>query len=511
MKKIILALVALGVLLMTGTASALTTDLIADGGSPATEIIVGTVDISDDGTDLTVTITITDTDWILVSTKVDARDAVVDIPQNKNKNPKPGQFRYQVPDPVPTPTNHVYTIPLSEVGDGVDPGDEIYVAVHAKVRDIVNLTEMTIVSGDGQTMVTRRRPGNGSWDTTGLPAAAVRADEPDPYPTTMEDGDADTGLSTWDNQISAALRNTGADWIWESDRVLDPVEGTVITLERTFDIDGYPMSGDLLITCDNGYEAFIGATSAGSANVGADWQTSDLTESFVNTSGWQGEESYNISGLLLSGENVLAIDAANEEMSQGVDGHPADGTDFTNPGACIFALEIESAREETAWGDGTEFNEKKSWAMYIEYETTDPDLVVSEIILDSDEIYHDDPLAFTYTVENVGGEGPPGNSVFDVAGYLSTDAVLDGSDTMILGPGGSSGSYSAWSYHLAVGWSADGDVDDGDITGTSPGTYYLIVDADTTPGEPPNYYPGVVESDEDNNWLAIQFTVLSPP
>jgi hypothetical protein len=85
MKKIMIALVALAILLMTGTASALTKDLIADGGSPATEVIVGTVDISNDGTNLTVTITITDLDWILVSTKVDARDAVADIPQNKNK------------------------------------------------------------------------------------------------------------------------------------------------------------------------------------------------------------------------------------------------------------------------------------------------------------------------------------------------------------------------------------------------------------------------------------------
>ena len=136
--------------------------------------------------------------------------------------------------------------------------------------------------------------------------------------------------------------------------------------------------------------------------------------------------------------------------------------------------------------------------------------MVSEIILDSDAIYADDYLKFTYTVENIGGEGPVGNSTFDVAGYLSNDAVLDGSDTMILGPGGSSGTYSVWTYHLSEGWSHSLYVEDGDITGTAPGTYYLIVDADTLPGLPPNNYPGVVESDETNNWTAsAAFTVTA--
>lgn len=131
-----------------------------------------------------------------------------------------------------------------------------------------------------------------------------------------------------------------------------------------------------------------------------------------------------------------------------------------------------------------------------------PDLIVTEIILDSDSIYADDPLAFMYTVANIGRQGPRRNSTFDVAGYLSTDAVLDDSDTMI------SWTYSVWSYHLSVRWSHSYYEADGGITGTAPGTYYLIVDADTTPGEPPNYFPGVDESDEDNNWLAVQFTVL---
>jgi len=138
------------------------------------------------------------------------------------------------------------------------------------------------------------------------------------------------------------------------------------------------------------------------------------------------------------------------------------------------------------------------------------DLIVSEIILDADAIYADEPLAFTYTVKDIGCEDQIGVYTFDVGGYLSTDNVLDDSDTLILGSGGSSGTYSVWTYYLYRGWSSSHHVIDGDMTGTAPGTYYLIVDADTEPGEPPNYYSGVVEINEDNNWLAIQFTVLEP-
>ena len=141
-----------------------------------------------------------------------------------------------------------------------------------------------------------------------------------------------------------------------------------------------------------------------------------------------------------------------------------------------------------------------------------PDLIVSEIILDSDSIHACEPLAFTYTIENIGSEGPDGVSTFDVAGYLSTNSVRDPSevppDWMILGPDGSSGTYAIWTGHLSEGWSQSLYVDDGDITGLAPGTYYLIFEVDTTPGEPPNYLPGVAEMHEDNNSLAIQFTVL---
>ena len=133
-----------------------------------------------------------------------------------------------------------------------------------------------------------------------------------------------------------------------------------------------------------------------------------------------------------------------------------------------------------------------------------PDLVVSEIILHSDEISPGDILEYTYTVANIGGEGPDDDSIFDVATYLSTDEYFDADMDIELDWG-----YSAWEYHLDVGWSESYTENDVAID-AAPGTYYLIVVTDAKPGEPPNYYPGVVESNEDNNWRAIQVTVSEP-
>ena len=60
-------------------------------------------------------------------------------------------------------------------------------------------------------------------------------------------------------------------------------------------------------------------------------------------------------------------------------------------------------------------------------------------------------------------------------------------------------------------WSSSLSVTDG-VIDAAPGTYYLIVDADTLPGQPPNFYPGVVEDDETNNWTAsAAFTVTAVP
>lgn len=132
-----------------------------------------------------------------------------------------------------------------------------------------------------------------------------------------------------------------------------------------------------------------------------------------------------------------------------------------------------------------------------------PDLVVSSVL--SVDVFGG-AATLTYTVANIGGPSPdlPGNSTFDVAVYLSDDAVLDASDVL------AGWLTSVWQWPLVTGWSQTFTVDGPLPTGTLPGTYHLIVVADAFPGQPPNYYPGVVESNEANNWTASPaFTVTS--
>jgi hypothetical protein len=229
---------------------------------------------------------------------------------------------------------------------------------------------MAIVSGDGQTKVIQHRSGDAAGFTS-LDQAAVLAWEPGPnYPNDGPDDSSWEANSLWDQRLSTDLRPTGADWIWESYQVLDPVKGTVLTFQRTFDI-GYPIDGSLRIACDNGYEVFLNGTSLGSDNVYGDWRTSNLKQAFVDVNGWDTVGSFALLDYLLDGANVLIIDAANEYFNTDDSGNPYIGTVSSNPGACIFAMDVDYyADGETAWGCGDEscFDfDGKNWATYFMY------------------------------------------------------------------------------------------------------------------------------------------------
>lgn len=135
MKTTLVTVVALAVAFMAGPSFA--AELIADGGDPLTAMDVGEVTITNDATNLIVTMTIDTGDWEFVESHVHAADTAADIPQTKNGNAKPGKFDYSELDPeanIVSPTQHVYTIPLAAIGDGVAPGDSIVVAVHAAIE-----------------------------------------------------------------------------------------------------------------------------------------------------------------------------------------------------------------------------------------------------------------------------------------------------------------------------------------------------------------------------------------
>jgi PKD repeat protein len=132
-----------------------------------------------------------------------------------------------------------------------------------------------------------------------------------------------------------------AQWIWESYRPVHPVDGDIVYLQRSFTIPGTPTGATIYVTCDNGYEASINGNTLGRAQFEDGWETSDLTENYVHSSGWQSVESWTVpANWLVSGTNVLRITAVNEYSGTMEGGTP--GTVDGNPGGLIYQLVYES-------------------------------------------------------------------------------------------------------------------------------------------------------------------------
>ena len=315
---------------------------------------VGDVLVWNDGSNLYVKFVVS-SDY-LYETHVHVATSLSAIPQTKKGNPIPGKFEHS--DPHGCVTDYTYQIPLSWA-----PGTSLYIAAHAALGE---QQAMTIVSGDGQTIVTQRRSGN-QVEFTAVNQPAVIAWEPGPsYPNDGPDDSGWAANSLWDQNLSVDLRSTGADWIWESYRVQDPLYGTVLTLQRSFDI-GCPIGGNLQIACDNGYEVSLNGNPLGSQSVYGEWQTSDLKQAYVDIDGWQTVGSYALTSLQ-QGTNSLTVDVANEYFNTDDYGNPSAGTQSSNPGACIFVLEVTYCAEgETGWGDGSDFS-GRNWGMYFGYQ-----------------------------------------------------------------------------------------------------------------------------------------------
>jgi hypothetical protein len=379
MKRVIFATII--VLIVAGIVGAVSAQVTCPTTSPDTVtnlvagqfITIGTVSVWNAGENINVVYKITAPGWYLTETHLDVRCTAAEIPQTlKTKtggpNPIPGHFAYRESFAVTDhQTEWCTQIPKPDCGCKY----LTYVAAHAAV---VHLTETCsdVASGTAVTTITQRRSGDAAaFTSVNLPA--VDAWEPGPaYPN---DGPIDSGWeanSLWDQQIfGKGIDTTVADWIWESYQVQDPVVGTVLTMTTPL-FNGYPVSGDLYITCDNGYEAFVNGQSVGSANVFGDWKFSNLKQAFVDTNGWQSVQHYDLTPNLVSGQNVLTIDAANEYLNPDDLPNNMIGTLSNNPGACIFQAPVcyeNIDQMETAWGAGSRFNTKGNWGMYFTFPT----------------------------------------------------------------------------------------------------------------------------------------------
>jgi hypothetical protein len=376
MKKLVYLLIAVSLVLALVPTVALAhtagDPFVADLLAGQTED-VGDVKVWNDGTNLYVQFVYEGPDcgFLEVHLQVDKGAFFSEDILTKKGNPIPGHFEKSY-KPGGCFTDHTFEYDLAV--EGFAPGDNLLIAAHAALG---REEAMTIVSGDGQTIVTQRRSGD-VVGFTEVNQPAELAWEPGPsYPNDGPDDSAWEAWSLWDRRLSIDLVPTGADWIWESYRVLDPIYGTVLTFERTFDI-GYPIDGNLLIACDNGYEVFLNGTSLGSDNVYGDWRTSNLMQAFVDVDGWDAVGSYPLLDYLLEGANTLTIDAANEYFDPPDKSNSAPGTQSSNPGACIFAMDLSYyADGETAWGAGTRFTEDKNWATYFTYTVQESKIVIA--------------------------------------------------------------------------------------------------------------------------------------
>jgi len=316
-------------------------------------MLVGDVHVKSDGEQVCVKFVLNadaiTAGWLITEAHVAVADIPDDIPQTKKHNPIPGQFPVNVTiDPGVTETDW-YCL---DVSGWTAP---FAVAAHA----VVEIAEISHVEDTSFCIVSDASTLYKAYGSSDPLAAAVPA----------------WVHPSWASQYGTTTP-FGATWIWNSYRTLQPVLGEVVEFKRSFVVDGTPTAATLQITADNGYEAYMNETSIGSAQVHdvslQEWEASNLTEAFVNSSGWQPPaETY--PGIAVNpGSNTLIIVGANEYMGT-LDGQ-TDGTVDSNPGAIAYKLCVTASKtvidrpydEETAWG-GTEHFPGKNWATYIDY------------------------------------------------------------------------------------------------------------------------------------------------
>ena len=202
--------------------------------------------------------------------------------------------------------------------------------------------------------------GNSVVDLSGSPLTAVRAWEPKPYPDAYPAEPPEAIGSLWDKGVKwFEDNNSNADWIWETHLANGPadydpdndlydadaaINGRVVLFETTFKISGDPTSATLHIAADNGYEAWVndGTTHFYSDRVsGPGWETSDLHQASLNTTGWQYDGNFDIDGSeFVNGSNTLYVLAGNEYFAPDDGNTPIPASKY-NPVAVIFQLDVD--------------------------------------------------------------------------------------------------------------------------------------------------------------------------
>lgn len=162
----------------------------------------------------------------------------------------------------------------------------------AVVTDSCTNESITIVSDESNTVV-------------GIGAAVETYDE-SPYWTTIP----------------------GAKWIWKSVTVESPNSEEVITVSKTFTVEGTPATTTLNIAADDYYKVSLNGTVVAS-------NSTDLN--FVSP------QTYTVTGNVVSGQNNLEIELTNAAFYNPTN-PGTGGTSVNNPAGVIYSLTSESLK-----------------------------------------------------------------------------------------------------------------------------------------------------------------------
>lgn len=395
-QSIFIAMLVLIVAGMVGTVAAATCECpsaLPAGLEPVTDLMAGqTEDVGDiyvwnDADCLYIWYDVTADDWYLTETHLDVQCDKSLIPQTPldpkkgGPNPIPGQFAYgdefEIAD---AKTSWCQAIDKPACANG-NCEEGLAIAAHAVVQHVAEEECIDIFSDTTIGVDPTYKP----WDAMGL-------SYPDDYTFPSD-----------------------AKWIWKTALVSDPVNGEIVEFSKTFNIPGIAIiekSGEMYVTCDNGYELNVNGELIGRAQLADNFRTSyypdtttpKLTNDIVwwydngnpvcdrTPYGWQTVEKYDITNKLNLGANTLQLTGVNEAniptecpLTTGTcERNPAGCKFSTGDGICYTVVD----QKETAWDDGTRFTEKGSWGMWFGYDWS---CVCDETVLYATQNYPTDP------------------------------------------------------------------------------------------------------------------------
>jgi len=305
--------------------------------------------------------------WLIYETHLaiaTEKEGIPQTPENRwGTNPIPGLFPYG-DDELDGVEYHNECILFEDVDFGIC--DEVYIAAHAVVKRVVEEAYCETIEEAGDDFFVS--------DTETMVVESSNFDTP-------FNAELAWVHPSWNTSLSRPF-DEDAEWIWESEYVVNPVDGDVVTFEKEFEVPGIPKDGTLFITADNGFAVYLnGEFLYNSPSLLQYSDLGDLKAAYVDRTGWQTVREVDLTDELVKGDNILTIIGVNEY--QGPDDGFSDGTVTSNPGGVIFEFDVDWDavvecypdvwEDETAWGDGDRFNERGNWGMYFKYKICEPD------------------------------------------------------------------------------------------------------------------------------------------